>query len=298
MKKKTLKPTIQDYTEFLGYLENLGLSEGTIRVYKYPVKQLVSSGNDLNKLETYQELLDAHAHKKRNNCMKKSIRHFLKFKFGNKSEQIINQLRWPKELKPIMQTYYFDDEARNSIIDAINKPHYKLIAKIQNALGVRAGDVLRLTRDSIQFQDYEDDVIMQLSFITKGNQSRKLFILNPELQNEIVNHLQKPAINDKYIFVKENNKIPNVNNMNSVYRSYMRELNRAAQSVGYNPKFFRTHDFRRAFGLEVYYDAGKDPLAAMEGLGHQSLDVTMRYLKISGVGVKDILKKRYEKRGI
>jgi site-specific recombinase XerD len=186
-----------------------------------------------------------------------------------------------------------DDETREQVISLIKNYKHRLIARIQNVTGVRAGDIFRLKRGSITYEAYDDDtVVLRIDFLGKGGKRFVKWIFDTSIQAHIDVFLKSNYLNTEYYFienetVRDKNKSDEVKVFMTNYHMYWKDLKQALTTAGVEYKEFASHDFRRTLARNVWNET-KDPVVLKEMLNHQDFNTTLRYLRGTGLQVRDV----------
>lgn len=282
-----LVPTILDYEDFL---KAKNLSPSSIYVYVSAVKKFLLKNPDLAKMDSYNDFIFEHAIKKRSNYVYDALKLFIKWYFEKDPKSISLQrgLLKPKPVDPKKNIHYLDDETREGVIKVLLNYKHRVIARIQNDTGVRAGDIIRLKRGSISYESYQDKVVvMRIDFEGKGRRHFVKWIFNPDIQTQIDLFIKSNILDTEYYFLErpKDQDLRMAYHMN--YRRYWKDLKQALRTYGVEYKTWATHDFRRSFARNVW-DQTKDPVVLKNMLDHAQFDTTLRYLRGSGLQTKDV----------
>jgi integrase len=204
----------------------------------------------------------------------------------------------PKAVDPKKNAHYLDDETREGIIKLLLNYKHRVIARIQNSTGVRAGDVIRLKRGTISYEAYMDKaVVMRIDFEGKGGKHFVKWIFDEAIQTQIDLFIKSNILDTEYYFLERPNEV--MDNFrkayHSNYRKYWLDLKQALRVYGVEYKEWATHDFRRSFARTIW-DNTKDPVVLKEMLNHAQFDTTLRYLRGSGLQSKDVYYELNEKK--
>jgi len=296
--KRDLVPVILDYEEYLKTTKNL--STGSIYVYSSATKKFLFTEPDLEKIDSYNDFIFEHAIKKRSNYTYDALKLFIKFYFEKdpKSISLQRNLLKPKPVDPKKNAHYLDDETREGVIKVLLNYKHRVIARIQNATGVRAGDVLRLKRGTISYEAYQDKVVvMRIDFEGKGGKHFIKWIFDENIQTQIDLFIKSNILDNEYYFLERPNDLENdfQKAYHTNYMKYWTDIKQALKLYGVEYKEWATHDFRRSFARNVW-DQTRDPVVLKEMLNHQQFDTTLRYLRGSGLQTKDVYYNLNEKR--
>ena len=301
-----------EIVEFIDWLRDFkGLSLATINKYNTTIKSVISEINDLNNIDEYNWCIVKHTHKNRSNYYYSVIKSYIMFKYRNnikKRQEFLESLIQPKNFKSIkVQRKYLADDKIIEILNNIEDERFKIITLIQILTAARAGDILRLRRCNINFEEYEKKQTIRLSIYGKGDKLNVVYIFDTVAIGMITDYLSKydtdkeknilfNEFHDDFVFLKysklnnnkENYDLFTIRNYN--YFMYWHSINKAIDTSGVvDKKFFSTHDFRRCFARKTW-EKYKDVDLLKRVLNHEDASTTLRYLKQSGLQNIDIFK--------
>lgn len=282
-----LVPTIMDYDD---YLKTKNLSSSSIYVYVSAVKKFLMQNPNLEKIDAYNEFIFEHAIKKRSNYVYDALKLFIKWYYEKdpKSISLQRNLLKPKPVDPKKNIHYLDDETRDGVIKVLLNYKHRVIARIQNSTGVRAGDILRLKRGSISYEAYNDTtVVMRIDFEGKGNRHFVKWIFDPDIQTQIDLFIKSNILDTEYYFLERPGNQDFRMAYHANYRKYWKDVKQALKTYGVEYKEWATHDFRRSFARNVWNQT-KDPVVLKNMMDHAQFDTTLRYLRGSGLQTKDV----------
>jgi integrase len=287
MSSYDLIPTLLDFEE---WLQARNLSDSSVYVYTAAVKKFLVSGPNLESIDDYNTFIFEHSIKKRSNYFYDALKLFIKFKFDKNPKQhiLLRNLLKPKVLDPKKHIHYLDDETRGGIVKLLTNYKHRIMARIQNATGVRAGDILRLKRGAISYESYNDAVVvMRIDFEGKGKKHFIKWIFDADIQTQIDLFIKANILDTEYYFLERRDGKSEFQDMKQNYHHYLDDLKQALKTYGVEYQQWATHDFRRSFARNVWNNS-KDPVLLKEMLNHQQFDTTLRYLRGSGLQVKDV----------
>lgn len=280
-------PIILDFEE---YLNKKDLSPSSIYVYSSAVKKFLLTNPNLVIIDSYNDFIFEHAIKKRSNYVYDALKLFIKFYFEKDTKLLglTRNLLKPKSVDPKKNIRYLDDDTREEVIKVLQNYKHRVMARIQNTTGVRAGDILRLKRGTISYEAYQDKVIvMRIDFEGKGKKHYVKWIFDKNIQTQIDLFIKSNIMDTEYYFLERH---PNQTMHAAYMRNYWRywtDLKQALKLYGIEFKEWATHDFRRSFARNVW-EMTKDPVVLKEMLNHAQFDTTLRYLRGSGLQSKDV----------
>lgn len=286
---------ISELAEFEQWLLNRGLSQSSVYQYVKAVQKFVLQGNpDIEEIENYNEFILEYAIKKRSLYYYDALKIFLKYVFkdnAQKKNQMLRQLLKPNKNTDIKRTRrILDDETKEQVIKLLKDYKHRIIARIQNETGVRAGDILRLKRGTISYEAYQDKTVMRLDVTGKGDKHYVKWIFDENIQNQIHLYITSHMVDDEYYFldrgkVNKGSTIHIIQRTN--YHHYWSDMKQSMNILGIDFKDWSSHDFRRGFARRVWQKT-KDPVLLKEAMNHSQFDTTLLYLRNSGVQVQDL----------
>lgn len=282
---------ITDVLDYEEYLEKRNLTDGTINIYSLIVKRFLMTRPDIEAIDAYNTYIFDHAIKKRSNCTYDALKQYIRFKFDKnpKMHVLLRNLLKPKVQDPKKHVHYLDDDTRKNVISLMTNYKHRIMAKIQNETGMRAGDIIRLKRGSISYEVYNDEVIvMRIDVEGKGGKHFIKWIFDKDIQTQIDLFIKANILDTEYYFlerISKTNKFFNDYRIN--YCHYLADLKQALATYGVEYKEWATHDFRRSFARNVW-TMSRDPVLLKEMMNHAQFDTTLRYLRGSGLQAKDV----------
>lgn len=303
---KKMKPNSVDAVLFEEYLDKKGLNVSSIALYRSVITEFIIRDPELEKIDDYNNFLLEHTYKKRSNYYYFAIRSFVKYKIQDLSlkNMIIKNLIKPKIEDPRRNNLYLTNIKREKVINDLESWKHRIIAKIQNQTAARVGDVLKLKRGSIAFENVDGEAVMKLEFIGKRNKKSIKWIFDKSLQNEIMEFIDENYLDEEYYFVEFTGKglhrnTSELNRIRGVYHAYLYDLKKALYKNKVDYTQWSTHDFRRNVSREIWDDPelGKDVQLLQQYLAHQNASTTLRYLRHSGMSNKEVSKRIAMKTG-
>lgn len=284
-------------SEFIGdlidveeYLKGKALSSSSIYLYMSVIKKFLLGNPTITQVDSYNTFIFEHGIKKRSVYCYDALRMYIKWKFDKdpRAVSLLRNLLKPKVQDPKKNVRYLDDDTREQVISLLLNYKHRVIARIQNCTGVRAGDVIRLKKGSISYEVYEDKVaVMRIDFEGKGRKHFVKWIFDEKIQTQIDLFIKSNNLDTEYYFMEARRcNTPHMIYLLN-YQSYWKDLKQALSTVGVEYKEWATHDFRRSFARDVWNNT-KDPVVLKEMLNHVQFDTTLRYLRGSGLQTKDV----------
>jgi len=300
-----MKAQLTDPGMFNEHLRRKGLRESSINLYSDVVTLFLTKYDIVDDLNLYNDFLIEHAYKKRSYYFYHAIRAFIKWKIEDQSVKttLLKNLVKPKNDDPEQDRVYLSHEQREKVIESLENEKHRLIAKLQEQTGARIGDVLRLKRGSISYENYEGKLAMKIAFIGKRGRKSNKWIFDKKLQEDIMAFIKEHYLNDDYYFIdfsKAWNRSSEYTIIRTNYNWYWQDLKKALDKCHIDKDRWATHDFRRSISRDIWDDEkmGKDVQLLQNYLGHKNTSTTLRYLKHSGLSNRDVSKRLAEKQNM
>ena len=202
------------------------------------------------------------------------------------------------------------------VIAKLEKREHRMMARIQRETGLRVSSVIWLKKKNVSKEVEKDGTpLLRILVKSKGRTVSNVFIYDKILINELEIYMENNCniltipesgiFETEYLFLyKQKNvqkkrgvrKPTEYSIMRYCYNYYWLDLKQALSSEGINPKMWSTHDFRRNFAKRIYLENEKDFFLLKEALGHKRSDTTFRYLKGSGLMIREGVKKVQQKK--
>jgi site-specific recombinase XerC len=290
-----MKFRLDNIIQFETWLRDRGLNDSSIYQYvRAAQKFLLHNNPEIDNIEHYNEFILEFSIKKRSLYYYDALKLLIAYAFKDDSTRrrsMQKLLLKPSKVNDSKRTRKFlDDDTRTQVIKLMKDNKHRIIAKLQNEIGVRAGDIFRLKRGSISYEAYGDKAVMRIDFVGKGGKHFVKWIFNETLQNQIELFAQNTMLDTEYYFLerdKGNRGSSLITLMRTNYHHYWSDLKQALNLVGVEYKDWATHDFRRAFARTVW-DKTKDLVVLKDSLDHSDVNTTLIYLKNSGLQTKDL----------
>jgi integrase len=291
-------PQLADMLDYEDFLQSQGLRESTIALYSKTVANFLMNDLDIYEIDSYNQYIVDHSIKRRSNYFYDALKNYIRFKVKDQilKAKLVRNLVKPKIRDPTKRTVYLDAKKRKQVIEGLEFKKHRIVALLQNELGVRVGDVLRLPRDSISFENYQGKVTMRIDFEGKGGFKSPMWIFDKEIQNDVMEFIGSQFLDDEYYFI-DRSKAKKSSGFDAIMRTnyhwYWQDLKKALSKVGLSRSEWSTHDFRRCVARDVYEDSeiGRDVQILQRFLHHKRPETTMRYLRTSGLDNIQILEK-------
>ena len=283
------------YEEYLN--EKTALKESSVYTYVLGIRRFLSENPEIDKAEDYNDFLIRMTQKgKTSNFYYFALKHYVKFKIPDLSlrNRIISVFIKPIIHDPKIKRRYLDDVKRLEVINNMIDKKSRIIAIIQTMTGVRAGDLLRLKRDSIFTEDVKGKVALRLNIIGKRDRINVVYVFDEIAQQIILDYINNNINFNDYLFITLGQYGDRTGDTTSErmlvrqnYLRYWKDLKQALYASGVHKDDFATHDFRRCFAREIW-DRYGDLIILKNALNHIDPNTTIRYLKHSGLQNRDV----------
>lgn len=259
---------------FEKYLQKKNLSQNTIRVYLFTVKQYQSIYKAVTKrnLLAYKTFLIENYKIKTVNLRIQAINCYLKYLNKEKLRIPLLKVQQKNFLENVISQA--DYEYFKKCLNNEKEKYWYFVIRFLAATGVRVSELIQFKVEHIN-QGYFD-------LYSKGGKLRRIYI-PIKLQKEIVEWLKKHNITDGFIFKNKFGR-------QITTRGIATELKKLGIKYGLNPKVIYPHSFRHRFAknfLEKYNDISF--LADL--MGHESIETTRIYLRKTSTEQKEIVNK-------
>ena len=256
-----------------------GCSDKSMRYYESTLKNALNkigkgvkniSTDDLRKyLDNYQKVSGA------SKVTVDNIRRILSSFFSWLEEEFyiikspVRRIHKVKTGKVVKETY--SDEALELMRDSCENPRDLALIDILASTGMRVGELVKLNRNDIDFQNRECIVT------GKGNKQRIVYF-DARTKIHLQNYLRERTDSDNALFVTL--LAPHKRLQISGVEIRLRQIGRALNMTKVHP-----HKFRRTLAT-MAIDKGMPIEQVQHLLGHQSLDTTLQYAMVNQSNVK------------
>ena len=181
----------------------------------------------------------------------------------------VRRIHKVKTGKVVKETY--SDEALEVMRDSCENPRDLALIDILASTGMRVGELVKLNRSDIDFQNRECIVT------GKGNKQRIVYF-DARTKIHLQNYLRERTDSDSALFVTL--LAPHKRLQISGVEIRLRQIGRALNMTKVHP-----HKFRRTLAT-MAIDKGMPIEQVQHLLGHQSLDTTLQYAMVNQSNVK------------
>ena len=256
-----------------------GCSDKSMRYYESTLKNALNkigkgvkniSTDDLRKyLDNYQKVSGA------SKVTVDNIRRILSSFFSWLEEEFyiikspVRRIHKVKTGKVVKETY--SDEALELMRDSCENPRDLALIDILASTGMRVGELVKLNRDDIDFQNRE-------CIVTGKGNKQMIVYFDARTKIHLQNYLRERTDSDNALFVTL--LAPHKRLQISGVEIRLRQIGRALNMTKVHP-----HKFRRTLAT-MAIDKGMPIEQVQHLLGHQSLDTTLQYAMVNQSNVK------------
>ena len=256
-----------------------GCSEKTVRYYDSTIRNVIDAiGKNVTEIETDDLRMYLDRYQSKSGASKvtiDNIRRILSSFFAWLEDEDyivkspVRRIHKVKTCKTVKETY--SDEALELMRDFSECPRDHAIIDLLASTGMRVGELVRLNRSDIDFENRECVVL------GKGNKQRKVYF-DARTKIHLQNYLQTRTDENEALFVsmqKPHNRL-----LISGVEIRLRELGKKLEISKVHP-----HKFRRTLAT-MAIDKGMPIEQVQQLLGHQSIDTTLQYAMVNQNNVK------------
>jgi len=253
--------------DFRNYLvNNTSLMDNSIRLYVRTIRLFLIEYKGEITVENINKFITEHTRDKYSYYMKAPFKHFLEM-MG--TGEMFAKLKTPRH-KPRKKTYNnIPVDMIVKVLNNIESPIFRLIAKIQFNTGSRAGDIIRIKKGYVTGNDKDG---YRIRIVGKGGKERYTTLSTNLAKGVLL--LEKSAKNkDGYIFLRTHSRDIN-RAIDTTYHYYWKYLRKAVKKIGVD---FTTHYFRHKY-IQDALNSGFDIFSIQRDIGHARIDTTINYL--------------------
>ena len=272
--------SMQNYVKvFLAAKRVEGCSEKTVRYYDSTIRNVLNAiGKDVKQVETDDLRMYLDQYQSQSGASKvtiDNIRRILSsfFSWLEDEDYIVKspvrRIHKVKTCKTVKETY--SDEALEIMRDNSECLRDHAIIDMLASTGMRVGELVKLNKDDIDFENRECIVL------GKGNKQRKVYF-DARTKIHLQNYLNSRTDSNEALFVsiqKPHNRL-----LISGVEIRLRELGKKLDINKVHP-----HKFRRTLAT-MAIDKGMPIEQVQQLLGHQSVDTTLQYAMVNQNNVK------------
>lgn len=256
-----------------------GCSEKTVRYYDSTIRNVLSAiGKDINQVTTDDLRMYLDEYQKRSGASKvtiDNIRRILSSFFAWLEDEDyivkspVRRIHKVKSCKTVKETY--SDEALEIMRDSAESIRDLAIIDMLVSTGIRVGELVKLNRGDIDFENRECVVL------GKGNKQRKVYF-DARTKIHLQRYLQSRTDDNEALFVSLQRPYNRL--LISGVEIRLRELGKKLDMHKVHP-----HKFRRTLAT-MAIDKGMPIEQVQQLLGHQSVDTTLQYAMVNQANVK------------
>ena len=256
-----------------------GCSEKTVRYYDSTIRNVLSAiGKDINQVTTDDLRMYLDEYQKRSGASKvtiDNIRRILSSFFAWLEDEDyivkspVRRIHKVKSCKTVKETY--SDEALEIMRDSAESIRDLAIIDMLVSTGIRVGELVKLNRGDIDFENRECVVL------GKGNKQRKVYF-DARTKIHLQRYLQSRIDDNEALFVSLQRPYNRL--LISGVEIRLRELGKKLDIHKVHP-----HKFRRTLAT-MAIDKGMPIEQVQQLLGHQSVDTTLQYAMVNQANVK------------
>jgi|SRR3989344_4037418 len=290
--------------QFLEYLEiERNVSQLTIRNYSHYLDRFLSfldkrypgmtdpSGVDDEAIRNYRLFLSRYVDEHAVPLMKVTqgyhiiaLRSFLKFLSKRHIKAVAPEsLDIPKGESRSLK--FLNREQMERLLSAPDNSRDKAILELLFSTGLRVSELVKLDRDSLNFERRE------FGIIGKGGRSRVVFLSESAIY-WIQKYLEERTDTDRALFIRTSGRKDA--DLRLTVRTVQRVVEKYVQAAGL-PVKITPHGIRHTFATDLL-SAGADLRAIQEMLGHKSVATTQIYTHITNPQLKNIHAKFHRKK--
>lgn len=262
--RKTAMNQAGDVEDYRLYLSALNMSDNTIRVYVYAIRQFLSIYHEItySNLKLYKVYLLEHYKPQTVNLRIRALNSYIDFKKMNPGKISMVRIQHKNYLDNVISEA--DYEYLKNCLLRDKKYLYYFIVRFMAATGARVSEVIQFEAEDI-YAGYKD-------IYSKGNKVRRIYVPRA-LQRDAVNWLKSMQHKRGFIFL---NRYGNPITPGGIRA----QLKNMAIDYGMKTEVVHPHSFRHRFAKSFIEKCGDLSLLS-DLLGHKNLETTRIYLRRS-----------------
>lgn len=259
---------------FEEYLKKKNLSQNTIKVYLFAVKQYQSKYLIINKknLQAYKTFLVENYKIKTANLRIQSINTYLKYL--NKADLRISLLKLQQKnfLENVISEA--DYEYFKKCLKNDKEIYWYFVIRFITATGARVSELIQFKVEHVKIGYFD--------LYSKGGKLRRIYI-PIKLQNEVLKWFASIGLENGFIFTNKYGK-------KITTRGIAIQLKKLGIKYGLNPKVIYPHSFRHRFA-KSFLDRFNDISLLADLMGHENIETTRIYLRRTSTEQQEIVNK-------
>lgn len=259
---------------FEKYLRQKNLSQNTIKVYLFAIKQYQSMFMLFNEknLKSYKTFLVDNYKIKTVNLRIQAINTYLKYIKKDNLRLSLLKLQQKNFLENVISEA--DYEYFKKCLKRENNYYWYFVIRFITATGARVSELVQFKVEHVKIGYFD--------LYSKGGKLRRIYIPS-KLQEEALKWLDSINCTNGFIFRnKYGNRIST--------RGISGELKKLGVKYGLNPKVIYPHSFRHRFA-KSFLDRFNDISLLADLMGHESIETTRIYLRRTSTEQQEIVNK-------
>ena len=259
---------------FEEYLKKKNLSQNTIKLYLFTVKQYQSKYLIINKknLQAYKTFLVENYKIKTVNLRIQAINTYLKYLKKENLRLPLLKLQQKNFLENVISEA--DYEYFKKCLKNDKEMYWYFVIRFITATGARISELIQFKVEHVKIGYFD--------LYSKGGKLRRIYIPQ-KLQEEALKWFKKNNITEGFIFKnKYGNRI--------TARGISGELKKLGIKYGLDPKVIYPHSFRHRFA-KSFLDRFNDISLLADLMGHESIETTRIYLRRTSTEQQEIINK-------
>jgi len=259
---------------FYDYLKKKNLSQNTVKVYLFAVKQYQSKYLTINEknLKAYKTFLVDNYKIKTVNLRIQAINTYLKYKQKESLRLPLLKLQQKNFLENVISEA--DYEYLKQCLLKDGNYYWYFVIRFITATGARVSEVIQFKVEHVKTGFFD--------LYSKGGKLRRIYIPQ-RLQEEAINWFNSINLFNGFIF---KNKFGNRISI----RGLSGELKKIGIKYGLDPKIIYPHSFRHRFA-KSFLDRFNDISLLADLMGHESIETTRIYLRRTSTEQQEIVNK-------
>lgn len=253
-------------------LERSFLSTNTVKAYLNAVNTYYNIYNDISSksLESYKKYLETHYNPRSFNLHVIGLNRYLKY--IGKSELKLQTIRFRQNSHLDNILSYHDYLKLKNLLKNDDDPKWFFIVWTLAATGVRISELVQLQTSHISrgFVDIQ----------SKGNKVRRIYF-PVLLQKQLLRWISQRGNDNTALFLNDKQEAISI-------RGITKGLERIAERYGFDKHQMHPHAFRHLFAKK-FLESRSDISMLADLLGHESLDTTKIYLRMSSAEQQKII---------
>jgi integrase len=229
-----------------------------------------------------------------------AFKHWLKYLFGKSFREWL--LEYGDAVKPLRFEYTertkdfkdLDDAVKERIVSLIPDFRHRLMARLQNETGIRAGDLLRVRRGDVRYEtDVRGRMNLVIHFRGKGERKHTVWIFDDRLKLLMEHYIKARQGSDDFYFQCNPEGLSEEQRYKSSYYRYAAALQTACLAAGISVGEWASHDWRRSAANRVWKKY-KDIVLLKQFMNHADINTTAKYVEANKLRVRDVFEEMHD----